>query len=351
MKKLSIFFGYLAVVLIALFAWFKLQHWPGAAVLLLAGCIVFCLGFLPLWFLVRYKQAVSILGKLIVFAAFLTMFMFGFTLLAKSYHWFFAIGLSCAGYSLLIITIILSVIQAFKDPDEVRSLTGHTFSIASALVLTIWVFLELITIPRGMFREFLGVIETQNKEIGYFTEKSNSMFANFDQGAAVNPQAQAYMEKAVQVNAATDSLIAYLKSAGEDLMFMADDEVIPWDSVQNLCNLTDTKAACRYFCDPAKDSLYHLKYAQYREFMKENTNSRGQEMLDLFFPDMEADSASSCGTDEDCCAYTVTSSLIWINAEILHARMLQAETMNYLQAMYARALNRVSEEKESTPQP
>ncbi len=350
MKKLSIFLGYLAVVLIALFAWFKLQHWPGASKLLLAGCIVFCLGFLPLWFLVRYKQAVSVLGKVIVLAAFLTMFLFGFTLLAKSYHWFFDTGIACAAYSLLIITILLSIVQAFKEPDEIKSLTGHTFSIASALVLTIWVFLELITIPKGMFREFLGVMETQNKEIAYFTEKSNSIFANFDQGATANPQALAYMEKAVQVNAATDSLIAYLKSAGEDLMLMADGENIPWDSVQNLCNLTNTKVGCRYFCDPEKDSLYHLKFGQYREFMKENTNSRGQEILETFFPEMNEDTAS-CANDEDCCDYTLVSNLIWINGEILHARMLQAETMNYLQAMYARALNRAGEEKEKTPQP
>ncbi len=56
MKKTMFIFGYIAAILSSTGLLFKLQHWPGAAVLLTLGIVLLNFGFLPLYFYDRYKH-------------------------------------------------------------------------------------------------------------------------------------------------------------------------------------------------------------------------------------------------------------------------------------------------------
>jgi len=49
--------GYVSIALVATGILFKLQHWPGAAIMLMCGVVLLNFGFLPLHFLARSKTA------------------------------------------------------------------------------------------------------------------------------------------------------------------------------------------------------------------------------------------------------------------------------------------------------
>jgi hypothetical protein len=59
MKKTMYVLGYTAAFLITTGLLFKLQQWPGAAVMLTTGIVSFNVGFLPMFFYDKYKRAVS----------------------------------------------------------------------------------------------------------------------------------------------------------------------------------------------------------------------------------------------------------------------------------------------------
>ena len=55
MKKFIYISGIVIINLFAIGALFKIQHWPGAGILITLGLGLFCLGFLPLAFIQSYK--------------------------------------------------------------------------------------------------------------------------------------------------------------------------------------------------------------------------------------------------------------------------------------------------------
>lgn len=59
MKKLMFTLGYVAVILCTTSILFKLQHWPGASVMLTIGIFLLNFGFLPMYFFDRYKRAIG----------------------------------------------------------------------------------------------------------------------------------------------------------------------------------------------------------------------------------------------------------------------------------------------------
>ena len=60
MKKTMYVLGYVAVFLSTTGLLFKLQHWPGAAVMLILGVALLNFGFLPMYFHDRYKRATNL---------------------------------------------------------------------------------------------------------------------------------------------------------------------------------------------------------------------------------------------------------------------------------------------------
>jgi hypothetical protein len=55
MKKLMFILGYLSVIMCSTGLLFKVQHWPGASIVLLVGVVLLNFGFLPIFFYDKYK--------------------------------------------------------------------------------------------------------------------------------------------------------------------------------------------------------------------------------------------------------------------------------------------------------
>lgn len=58
-ERLKIIMGCLSGAIVGLSVLFKIFHWQGASILLLAGAFIFAVGFLPFLFFTMYKKSVS----------------------------------------------------------------------------------------------------------------------------------------------------------------------------------------------------------------------------------------------------------------------------------------------------
>lgn len=59
MKKMMYVLGYIAAFLSTMGLLFKLQHWPGAGIMLTLGIVLLNFGFFPMYFYDRYKRAIK----------------------------------------------------------------------------------------------------------------------------------------------------------------------------------------------------------------------------------------------------------------------------------------------------
>lgn len=59
MKATMHILGFISVFLITTGITFKMMHWPGAGVSLVAGVFLFNIGYLPLYFIERYKKSIQ----------------------------------------------------------------------------------------------------------------------------------------------------------------------------------------------------------------------------------------------------------------------------------------------------
>ncbi len=367
MKKLNLFFGFAAVVFTAIFAFFKACHAPGANISLILGGIFFGLGYGPTLWMLRNKLADTKAKKYFNLLVMITMLFGAIAVLSTNFHCPQAQKLTCFFYTLLVVVILYQIYLAVKEKDELNSLSKYAIGLVAALTLTIVSFIDATTVSRSVMDEFTCLYNTQNQEIAYFEGKSAGFFENLDKSAG-NPAAAAYYEKAGKVNAMSDSLIAFIKSLGEEMMLAADGKAIAWDSLYQLKHKANKRVVEEILYEQKKDSILQAKVQEFVAFMTENTNSRGKEILNAFFPtptietlpvateapdttqpktdstvgsDTEAkteECSESCNTC--CCSCSLICTLVSYNSDILHIRMLQAETMNYLQTMQSKALIR-----------
>jgi len=87
MKNTMKIFGVVAPILMAFGALFKIEHWPGAGVLLTIGFFLLCFVFLPSAVYVSYRE-VSNRKKLVAhLSGFLAAFLFAASFLLKVQHW------------------------------------------------------------------------------------------------------------------------------------------------------------------------------------------------------------------------------------------------------------------------
>ncbi|MCB0478454.1 MAG: hypothetical protein R2799_09555 [Crocinitomicaceae bacterium] len=59
MKAAMNILGFISVFAITTGVTFKMMHWPGAGISMVGGVFLFNVGFLPLYFIDRYKRSIE----------------------------------------------------------------------------------------------------------------------------------------------------------------------------------------------------------------------------------------------------------------------------------------------------
>jgi hypothetical protein len=90
MKQKLYIFGLVTTMVIFTGTIFKVNHWPGAGILLTLGMAIFVLGFLPASLLNLYGREGNKQNKLLFFVTYLTCFVVFIAMLFKIQHWPFA---------------------------------------------------------------------------------------------------------------------------------------------------------------------------------------------------------------------------------------------------------------------
>ena len=341
MKKLMLVCGYLSAICLAYALYGMYQKMAFSSILLMVGGILFIIGYTPFFFMSKVKSKADPFGKFSVAlsAAAAVVALIGIYMNIQMTN--YAGQVAHIGAFMILIYAIITGFQAFSQKDEHQSLTLHNTAVLLIIALAFFVFIWKSRTSNQILSDFDQIVMVQNQEIKFFEDKSNSTFENLDKSPS-GGAAAAYYQKSLEVKSKSDSLVGYLKALGEEMMYKTDNQPIPFDSITLLKKRANRRIGMEMMITEKRDSIYLAKFAEFRGFMESNTNSRGKELLDMFFT-LSDTTAYKIGKQYTSWSYYrfFRSSIVIlteINADILHIRMLESETLNYLQTMQARAI-------------
>ncbi|MDD3877895.1 MAG: hypothetical protein PHT69_14835 [Bacteroidales bacterium] len=159
MKKSMKTIGLVSLVLITIGALFKIQHWPGAGILLTIGFFFIGAVFMPsaLWVM---KKESKLKGNILIYiVSILGSFPFVFGFLFKIQHWPGANILIIMGFSIIGLLLIPAILISKLRNNEEKNL--HPTYIIGAVSLIFYLFGELFKImhwPGAAIMLILGAI-------------------------------------------------------------------------------------------------------------------------------------------------------------------------------------------------
>lgn len=142
MKKLTLYSGIIAVLIILVGVIMESLHWPGAGVTLTLGVALFVGLYAVLFFLDRHKLASSNLQKLLNLGVLKAMVLFPLGFLFKMMHWPWAGAIIYLGNLVLVLLIPVILVKASKEANPVKRMNSFneaivlTFVIAFLIILT-----------------------------------------------------------------------------------------------------------------------------------------------------------------------------------------------------------------------
>lgn len=115
MRKTMHITGITAATLLLLGSIFKIQHWPGAAVIYVLGAVSLCLLFMPLFLIVRIKEKPGKLTTISNILGVLGGISLCFGILFKIMHWPFAnILMNFGGFFLILVFLPIYLYNGYK---------------------------------------------------------------------------------------------------------------------------------------------------------------------------------------------------------------------------------------------
>ncbi len=347
MKKSIMILGYIAVFFIVAGVIFKIMHWPGVNVLLILGCILLPFAYgIPL-FIEKNKYVENSFQKF--FNLWVLILMFSSVLfLFKFMYWpggamcFFILKI------LLTISIPIIIIHALKTKDVLKNINFHNEAILFIFITAVFFFTWESTVSKKVLTLFIPAGNTVLTELKYQEAKSNELFTALENAVKNNAAGQNYLEKANTVKTSCDSLNTFILSL-ENLMITRTGQTNgnP-DSLQTINSKDNLSSPTEIMMDDKNGAVLKAKLNEFKALTDQNTNSRGKEILRLFFNTEDTEDTrykNGCiltwESDKFECTHLV-SVLLTLNQLRSDIRLLETETMTYLQAMAAQSISNES---------
>jgi hypothetical protein len=355
MKKFTLSLGYISVIMVFVAAIFKTEHWPGSGVMIVFGSIIFALVYSPLLFFQRNKFNVTKYHKFLNFWVLFLMIIIPTGFVFKIMHWpGGGIGIMISHIALISL-IPLMIIHAVKEKDESKKFNLHNDSIVLIFITAFSVFLWFGGISKYIYNQFIPIDRNIQKEIKIYSNKTNELYSIFESSVKANPTGKKYFDIATELNAKSDSLVNYIIGIENELIALSEQEKFPLDSLGKLIKKESYDIPTRLLVGTEQDGKngkgteYKNMLISYYKFAEKNTNNRGRYILESFFN--TNDPVGQIDRPEE--KYWVTirfyntpliSVLVAFNMDILHIRMLESETMEYLQFMGSKEMPVVKNE-------
>ena len=137
MKKFAYITGALASTALMAGALFKVAHWPGANILLIFGTLVLAMFFVPYFFYVNFKEQSDKKSKVIAGIGLVSALLLCASALFKILHWPGAIVMIVAFGVFFLVFLPLYVVNGMRNPlTKVSSLTnGFLFAAIGGFVI------------------------------------------------------------------------------------------------------------------------------------------------------------------------------------------------------------------------
>lgn len=132
MKKLMFGSGLSAAVLLTAGPIFKLQHWPGANVMLLVGILLLALFFVPLWFTLRFRESTERQQKVVHLIGMLAALFLLVPALFKLMHWPLGGMMLLIGFTFFFLVFLPAyLIIGYRNPATRYSTISNSIMLGS----------------------------------------------------------------------------------------------------------------------------------------------------------------------------------------------------------------------------
>lgn len=345
MKKFTWIFGLIASFLILAGVFFKILHWPGASILIILGSVSLSV-YGILQFIEKNKHAETGYQKFMNVCSLVLIFLLPLAFMFKMQHYPGAGIALVISNTLILVMIPFMIVHAAKETDPVKKANYQNVAIIFIAIVAFFVLIMKTNISKQALDSFIFQDESIKKEIKFYDAKATDLYATFEGAVKASGRGQVFFAKASEVKAKSDSLISYIKSEGEAIMFFADK--VSLDSLQNLKQKSNIDYAQYRMLKEGKGVELKNKINAYKEFVGANTNSRGKEIIDQFFNTQDpppVEGRMITWESERFEHLPLIAVMISLNDYISHIRMLESETIGYLQAMAAKEINSMPEQK------
>jgi hypothetical protein len=222
MKNFTYVFGLSSALIAIVGALFKRMHWPGSGILLAVGIMLIVLVFLPLYFVTSYREQAEKKNPVYPIVGYLTLALLLAGALFKIQHWPGAGSLILAGTGFLIIGFVpLYVVNAFQRagkekvalPYVVMLLVGVAILFVFSSVNMSRYYLELYR-KEALKNE--AVVELVRDRTSLLLELANdSTYAG--QRESVTRIHERAMSLQVMIDAMEDGMIAFVGQPGASI--------------------------------------------------------------------------------------------------------------------------------------
>ncbi|NSW94900.1 MAG: hypothetical protein HPY62_09375 [Bacteroidales bacterium] len=166
MKQKIYILGLATVMIIALGTMFKVNHWPGAGILLIAGISVLVLVFLPVALINSFKDENKKNKKLLYIITWLTSFVIFTAMLFKVQHW------PGATYLMLIsipfpFLVFLPVFLVVTSKSKEHSIFNTVYMLFLLMILSCFTALLALNVSKEKLAESFSIVRNY-----YLSEKA-----------------------------------------------------------------------------------------------------------------------------------------------------------------------------------
>ncbi len=343
MKKSTMITGYLAALMLLVGIVFKIQHWPGASILILLACASFSLAYGVQLFLEKLKFLEDFFSKFVAAWVLLLMIALPASFIFKLQHYPGAEAVVSLSQFFLFVSIPILIVYAFKTKEDVKKLNFHHEAILLIILAAFSVFVWNMRISKNVLNSFLPLNETVVKEMNYHESKSNELYTILENAVKTSNAGKSYMAKAMDVKTASDSLCADILEIENLMAIKSGQGKCNFDSLSIIAkDATDVSAFVMIVNGKGEELKQNI--VKFKEIVNQSTNSRGKEIMNIFF-----------NTDDPKPAEGEKNGINWVSEKFEHLpliavlfelnqmrsniRLLESETMIYLQAMAAKAIN------------
>ncbi len=281
MKKFMYILGMIAPAMLITGTIFKIQHWPGAGVLLVLSLFLLGAIYLPVFVMVKIRDTRK-KGKKVNLPMYIFGLIAGIIFIAgamfKIQHWPGAgIMITLSGFVTVFIFIPILVVQALKDKEN--QVQNFTILIFVLCFVAITFMIYALRVSKNVLTAFSVAAEghiasteiVKTRNIAYFDQLQQSV-----------PGSEAIMEQAKSISSRTDELNDFIQGLTVDIVIgshpdnqaAVDQEgKIVFDKVDKKDELYSVRVVI--FGDegiPGKGDELKRRIDEYRQFMSENAD-------------------------------------------------------------------------------